>query len=139
MHGAFHIIKDGKKIKKITQSTDKALYEKLEEILNDDNKDIVCVFQSENKLESIQSNAYLSHCYKKLAELSGNLVIIGSSLDDNDDHIFNQINNSQIKKVFISTLKINEDKNRERARTKFPEKEIYLFDANTISYEMPEP
>lgn len=138
LHGAFHIIKEGKEIKKITQSTDKALYEKLEEILNDDNKDIVCIFQSENKLDAIQDNPYLLHCYNKLAELTGNLVIIGSSLDNNDNHIFKQINNSQIKKVFISTLKRDEDENRERARLKFPKKDIYLFDASTISYEIPD-
>lgn len=30
LHGAFHIIQDGEKIKKITQETDKALYNKLE-------------------------------------------------------------------------------------------------------------
>ncbi len=105
LHGAFHIIKDGKYIKKITQSTDKALYEKLEELLNDDHKDIVCVFQSENKLDAIQNNPYLLHCYNKLSELTGNMVIIGSSLDDNDNYIFRKINESEIKNIYVSALK----------------------------------
>ena len=138
LHGAFHIIKDGDYIKKITQSTDKALYEKLEELLNNDKKDIVCVFQSENKLDAIQDNPYLLHCYNKLAELTGNLVIIGSSLDDNDNHIFHKINESEIKNIYVSALKKEVDTYSEKLREKFPEKNLYLFDAETISYEIPD-
>src|SRR5690606_13625742 len=51
LHGAFHIYKDKIFIKKITQESDKALYEKLETILNKDDQEVVCVFQSENKLD----------------------------------------------------------------------------------------
>lgn len=136
LHGAFHIIQEGKTTKKITQETDKALYEKLEELLNSNGKDIVCVFQSENKIEAIKNNAYLSHCYEKLASLSGNIVIIGSSLADNDDHIFKQINDSQIECVFISSLKNDFQKNKTIAEQKFPDKTVCFFDAETISYEI---
>src|SRR3546814_7953517 len=77
LHGAFHIYKDGKSIKKITQQTDRALYDRLESILNDEEQEIVCVFQSENKLGAIGENAYLSKCYDSIGKLSGNLVILG--------------------------------------------------------------
>jgi Cu+-exporting ATPase len=76
------VIRDGKEIKKITQETDKALYTKLEEVLNNEEQDVVCVFQSSNKIEAIKENSYLLNCYNKLSSLSGNMVIIGSSLDD---------------------------------------------------------
>ena len=135
LHGAFHIYKDGEKIKKITQETDKALYNKLEDILNTEGKDIVCVFQSTDKLDVIKENAYLRHCYEKLSELSGNLVIIGSSLADNDNHIFNQINASKIENIFISSLLKDVEKNQEMAKQKFPDKKIIMFDAESISYE----
>lgn len=138
LHGAFHITKDGKKIKKITQSTDKALYEKLEDILNDDDKDIVCIFESENKLDAIQDNPYLLHCYNKLAELTGNMVIIGSSLDDNDNYIFRMINESEIQNIYVSALKKDVETYSEKLREKFPNKNLYLFDAETISYELPD-
>lgn len=137
LHGAFHIIQDGKSTKKITQETNKALYNKLEEILNSDGKGIVCVFQSENKIDTIKNNRYLSHCYEKLSSLSGNIVIIGSSLADNDNHIFGQINNSKISNVFISSLPKEFEKNMNMAMQKFSNKNVYLFDADTISYEMP--
>jgi hypothetical protein len=137
LHGAFHIYKDGRKIKKITQESDKALYEKLEEILNNEEQDIVCVFQQENKIDAINQNEYLLNCYTKLGSLTGNMVIIGSSLADNDNHIFKQINNSGIETVFISSLMREIEKNFELAKRRFPSKKIYLFDAETISYEVP--
>ena len=134
LHGAFHIYKDGEVFKKITQQSDKALYEKLEDVLNNDEQEVVCVFQRSNKTDAINNNNYLKHCFNKLACLSGNLVIIGSSLADNDDHIFEQINSSPIETIYISAFG-KMDEVFEAAKSKFPNKEIYLFDAKTISYE----
>ena len=105
LHGAFHIYKNGKSIYKITQDNDKALYSKLEEILNHEEMSIVCVFKQDDKLDTIKENEYLLKCYNKLETLSGNMVIIGSSLADNDNHIFSQIEKSNVKRLFISTLK----------------------------------
>lgn len=136
LHGAFHIYKDGKFVKKITQNTEKALYDKLEQVINDEEKDIVCVFQQNNKTDVIESNGYLLKCLNKLGELKGNMVIIGSSLADNDDHIFEKINNSDINTVYISTLKSEKENNFHLAQKKFPLKNIVLFDAETISYEI---
>lgn len=136
LHGAFHIYKDGELTKKITQQSDKALYERLEEIINSDNKDIVCIFQHKDKLNVIENDDYLSNCLNKLGELSGNMIIIGSSLADNDNHIFNQIESSNIETVYISTLEKEAEKYYKLAKDKFPSKSIYLFNAETISYEI---
>lgn len=136
LHGAFHIYKDGIRTKKITQQSDKALYERLEEILNSDNKDIVCVFQHKDKQEAINEDEYLLNCFNKLGELSGNIMIIGSSLADNDNHIFNKIESSNIDNVYISSLQKDVVKNYELAKEKFPTKNIYLFNAETITYEI---
>lgn len=138
LHGAFHIYKDGQSIKKITQSSNKALYQRLEEILNSEKKEIVCIFQSEDKETAINENPYLCKCLSKLGELSGNMVIIGSSLADNDDHIFNQINNSNINTLYISTLDKYKEDTYKIASTKFSTKTIHLFDAKSISYKLPE-
>jgi len=112
------------------------LYEKLEDVLNDEKQDVVCVFQHKDKTDVINNNEYLKHCFDKLGQLSGNLVIIGSSLADNDDHIFRQINNSHIDNLYISAF--GDKKNiLETSKSKFPNKNIKLFDAETISYELP--
>lgn len=136
LHGAFHIFKDGISTKKITQLSDKALYERLEEILNSDNKDIVCVFQHKDKQNVIEKDEYLLNCFNKLGELSGNMIVIGSSLADNDNHIFNQIESSNVETVYISTLQKDAERFSKLAKDKFPSKNIYLFDAETISYEI---
>lgn len=136
LHGAFHIYKDGKSVRKITQ-TDKALYERVEDILNDDELDLVCIFQTENKIDEIEKNPYLTRYLNKLKSLSGTMVIIGSSLDDNDNHIFDAIAKSNIETLYISTLDKDKEKTIEKASNKFPSKSIHLFDAKTISYELP--
>lgn len=137
LHGAFHIYKDGKSIKKITQQSDQALYDRLEKILNNDEQEVVCIFQTENKLEAIKENDYLTNCYDKLAELSGNLVILGCSLSENDMHIFDNINQSEIENIYISTTKYNEEIVA-NAKSIFPDKKIDFIDVATISYELPE-
>lgn len=138
LHGAFHIYRDGKREKKITQQSDKALYDRLENILNDGEQEIVCVFQSENKMNVINESDYLKNCFNKLATLSGKMVMIGSSLADNDNHIFEQINNSDIDTIYISSISNDKEKNQELAKKKFPSKNLFLFDAESISYELPD-
>lgn len=138
LHGAFHIYKDGKSVKKITQQSDKALYERLEEILNNEEQDVVCVFQQDDKIDAINQNEYLLNCYNKLSGLTGNMVIIGSSLADNDNHVFEQINNSHIDAVYISIMAKEIEKISELAKAKFPSKEVYFFDAESVSYELPD-
>lgn len=136
LHGAFHICKEGKSIRKITQ-TDKALYERVEDILNNEELDLVCIFQTENKIDEIEKNPYLTKCLNKLKTLSDTMVIIGSSLDDNDDHIFDAIAKSNIETLYISTMEKKKEETFEKAVKKFPLKSIHLFDATSISYEMP--
>ena len=64
------------------------------------------------------------------------MVIIGCSLSDNDDHIFAQISNSNIDNIYISAFK-DKEVFAQKAKGKFPQKNVYLFDADTISYEFP--
>lgn len=137
LHGAFHIYKEGSLVKKITQKTDKALYDRLETILNNEEQDVVCVFQNDDKLSSIKGNEYLSTCYNKLKSLSGNIVIIGSSLSENDSHIFEAINNSSIENIYISTRSTSITKTRDAAMKCFSSKNLFFFDRDTISYSLP--
>ncbi len=137
LHGAFHIYKDETEYKKITQTSDKALYDKLEEILNNDEKEIVCIFQAENKIDEINKSEYLKKSYNKLSKLSGRMVIIGCSLSENDNHIYEQISNSKIDTLYISSRESSKESVYKKAKTLFSNKEIILFDRETISYELP--
>lgn len=135
IHGAFHILVKGEKRYKVTQETDKALYTKLQDLLNQEGNDVLCVFQADNKIEAVEQDPYLSHCLNKLAELKGALVVLGCSLSDNDSHIFDRINQSQIQDIYISYYK-NCEETYVRDISLFPEKNVYVFDAETISYNI---
>lgn len=135
LHGAFHIYVSGGDTRKITQTSDKALYTKLEEIINKDNHDILTIFQSSEKEAVIHDSEYLVNCLAKLETLEGSLILIGCSLSENDEHIFRYVNNSNLTNIYISYYK---DANAvvNSARQHFPNKNIILFDAETISYSI---
>ena len=138
LHGSFHIYKDKKQelIKKITQNQDKALYERLEKIINSEEKEIICILagESDEKKQEIEENTYLKKSLEKLSNLSGKLVILGSCLGENDKHIFEQITRSSITSIYISTCPNKKEEDDNKARNIFPDKEIILFDHETISY-----
>jgi len=134
LHGAFHIYQKNGNNYKITQDSDKALYEKLEEILESDNEEVVCVFTDDNKDTEIKKNEYLNNAYKRLVTLKGAMVIIGVSLSDNDKHIFSNINKSEVDTIYISSKKSNKKEDYNKATKIFKDKKVILFDQETISY-----
>ena len=136
LHGSFHIYKKRELVKKITQTQAKAFHEHLEEVVQANEEDVICVFtnKSENKMNQITVNEYLNKCFNKLSGLSGIIVILGSSLADNDGHIFNAIKQSRINKIYISSSRKKKSENFRKANNLFPGKEIVLFDRETISY-----
>lgn len=56
----------------------------------------------ERKKVRIQHNPYLSYCFERLGRLEGVLFIYGHSFDENDRHIFDQIRESHVIRVFVS-------------------------------------
>ncbi|UTC64012.1 DUF4917 family protein [Treponema sp. OMZ 788] len=134
LHGAFHIYKKGQSVYKITQQSEKALYQRIEEIVENAEENILCIFSDKNKEKEIQDEAYFINGLNKLECLEGVLVILGCALSDNDAHIFTQIQKSKIAKVYIASFKDAVDKNMKKAKKWFPEKEIIFFDIETITY-----
>lgn len=134
LHGAFHIYKKGKSIYKITQQSEKALYQRIEEIVENGRENILCIFSDKNKQAEIKGETYFTNGLNKLESLEGTLVILGSALSDNDAHIFTQIQKSKIHKVYISSFETDIDDNMKKAKKWFPKKEIIFFDIKTITY-----
>ena len=137
LHGAFHIKKNRRTIQKITAKRNKAFCEKLEEAVHSEDKEIICVLKnrSEDKMGDINANNYLKKCFEDLSGVTGALVILGSSLDKSDQHIFDQINQSNVTKIYISSSKEHKGRDINWAKQLFyNQKEITLFDYKTISY-----
>jgi len=58
---------------------------------------------SSQKINSINSSAYLSFCFERLKRIQGHLFIHGSSFGDNDSHIYESIfSNKDIKRLYVS-------------------------------------
>ncbi len=136
LHGAFHIYKSGNFIKKIEQGENTPLYKKLEQIIYREEKEMILVFSNDGKKEQIQEDSYLKRGYEKLSQLNGVMVVIGSSFDDNDSHIFSQIEESGINKIYVacnpSSKKIGSF--CDRVKNRLSDKNIIFFDRNTVSY-----
>ena len=62
------------------------------------------------------------------------MVIIGSSLSDNDQHIFDNIKKSKIDTVYFAGKESNMKKDYNKASTMFTNKKVILFDRDSITY-----
>ena len=136
LHGAFQILESKGSIKKITAKQNKSFVQKLEDAIHSENEGVVCVLtnQSEAKKADIEKNKYLKKCFDDLSKIDGALVIFGSSLSDNDGHIFNQVIESPVKNVYISSCNNKKENDYQKARKIFKNKDIVLFDYETVSY-----
>ena len=137
LHGSFHIVNKAKKISKIEAKQNKSFCEKLEKEIDAENSDIVCVLKgkSKEKEKAIHESTYLKKCFDDLGKIDGSLVILGSSLDENDAHIFSQIKKSNVSNIYISSCPDKAKDDLKKASEWFKDKEISLFDYETISYK----
>lgn len=104
IHGAMHIFSDGSDIEKLSYTNlGIPLADQVKQAIDED---IFPVFISEgsteHKLARIKKNGYLSRTFSSLKSITGNLFIFGHSIRDEDDHVFDFINqNNKNLKIFI--------------------------------------
>jgi hypothetical protein len=90
LHGALHLYDTGIEMQKFTWvNTQIPLIEQIRAALN---QNFYPVFVSEGtsdeKVDRIRHNDYLSKMYRGFTQIKDNLVVFGHSLDECDDHIF---------------------------------------------------
>lgn len=104
LHGALHLYEYGSLIKKHASGDNGNTIVEQVHIKLDEGAFPLFVSEptSEKKKEKILHNQYLNYCYSALRELEGCLFIYGHSLDENDNHIFSQIQESGITHVYVS-------------------------------------
>lgn len=145
LHGGLHLFDRGTETIKLTfcrtsEALKKQIYKNLV-------SEIYPVFISEGtskeKLEKIRHNYYLSHCYKALKSQPGSLVIFGTSLKSNDDHIKKAILDGKFTNIFIGVYsdedfvaaEIFRDEVEEKNQQKKvkSQKAVYLYDARSVN------
>jgi hypothetical protein len=148
LHGGLHLFEKSPNVIKVTYSrTGKPLKE---QIMNKLDSDIYPVFVSEGtykeKLKKIRSNYYLNYCYRQFRRLSGVLLIFGTALKSNDEHIKKAIidistEEGKLDCLFIGVFdKEKELKDAEKFKEEFESKsskkkprKAFLYDATTVN------
>lgn len=118
LHGGLHLFDTGEEIKKLAyKGSGDSIIDQVRENLT---KGRFPLFVSEptadKKKSRIERNPYLNYCYRKLAELNSSLVVFGHSVQDNDKHIFDQIQRSGVARVYVSLY--GDENTPSNARTK---------------------
>ncbi|MBM7073490.1 DUF4917 family protein [Shewanella sp. 202IG2-18] len=137
LHGGLHLYDTGSKIEKhrFNADHDVSIIDKVRDNLDLGNFPLfVSEPSSQKKLEKIKHNPYLNDCYKSLGKLGGELFIHGHSIDENDKHIFDQINNSDISKVYVSIFgdeSSDANKVSKANATRFIDVPVVFYDAST--------
>lgn len=105
LHGGMHLYEDRGIIKKHTfnRIASEGIVSKVQKNLSEGKFPVfVSEPSSDKKLERIKHQEYLWRCYNSLKDMRGYLFIHGHSIDDNDEHIFTQIDNSWLARICIS-------------------------------------
>jgi hypothetical protein len=116
LHGSLFIFQqEYSTLKMKKSSTHRSLIEVIAEHLNDNKYPLfISEGSSEKKLEAIRLNPYLNFCFEKLQKNENeNIVVYGSSLSEQDEHIINAIN-SNYKNIAISIYSYDKKKQLEK-------------------------
>lgn len=142
IHGAMHIFSDGSDIEKLSYANlGVPLAEQVKQAIDQDRFPVfISEGSTEHKLARIKKNGYLSRTFSSLKSIKGNLFIFGHSIRDEDDHVFDFINqNNRTLKIFIGLFgEPSEPHNQviinkvERWRKCYPSKIFELYDSASV-------
>jgi len=104
LHGALHLYTaEGEVRKMVWNTTGIPLMEQVKEALEKKKYPlVVSEGGSQSKSERIEASSYLSNCLRKFANIRGSLFLYGSSLSQQDDHIWDVIaTNTSLPRLFV--------------------------------------
>lgn len=104
LHGALHLFIGDDGLRKITwKRTERALIDQVRDQLRARRYPLyVAEAESPAKLARINQSGYLTRALRSLAGCSNGLVVLGHSLDPNDDHIFQAVVRSTVARMAVS-------------------------------------
>lgn len=142
IHGAMHIFSDGFDIEKLSYTNlSVPLADQVKIAIEQDRFPVfISEGTTEHKLARIKKNGYLSRTFSSLKSIKDNLFIFGHSIRDEDDHVFDFINqNNKNLKMFIGLYgEPSEAHNKiiinkvEGWRKKYPKKSFEFYDTSSI-------
>lgn len=135
LHGGLHIYDTSTSIKKLKWSDDAELTI-VRQVRDNLEGNRFPLFVSEpshmKKKDKILHNPYLDFCFQKLSKLENILYIYGHSFDESDKHIFDELNESGIKKVYVSIYGDENAPNNQRTKANAL---TYLSNLDVVFYK----
>jgi hypothetical protein len=108
LHGALHLVVGGSGITwKLRRSAMQTVLDQFGEPIDDDHNArplLVTEGTARDKLRAIEANAYLAHSLQTLRSLELPLVVFGSSLGTQDDHLLDALNEHPQRRIAVSML-----------------------------------
>ena len=140
LHGALHIFDKGNKIIKNTYSrTGEILkFQTYRNLLKDIYPIFISEGTSEMKRRKILHNALLTHEYKSLTGKGGDLVIFGTVLKTNDEHIRKAVldgnESKRFKRIYMGVFSEDDKRAAEAFKIEAEQKGkiCFLYDATTV-------
>lgn len=139
LHGALHLFDTIFGVIKEEYSNSKSLISKIRDKIKKENYPLfVTASNSEEKLNFIKHNPYLSYCYNQLSNITGYLITFGFNFGEYDEHIIDAINHAskdtrspRLSSIYISTYSDEDKKHIEEIQDKFKCK-LCVFDAKEV-------
>lgn len=140
LHGGLHIYEDDSTVKKLAHAhADVAIIDQVQGNLNLGKFPLfVSEPSADKKRKRIERNPYLNYCFRALRNTEGTMVVLGHSMDPNDQHIFEQIRASRVANALVSIH--GDENNRTNTTTRAnaiaflqtPTRRVEFFDASTV-------
>jgi hypothetical protein len=138
LHGALHLVVSGSGVTwKLRRGAMQTLLDQFGEPIDDDPHArplLVTEGTARDKLRAIDGNAYLAHSLQRLRTRDQALIVFGSSLSSQDDHLLDAINEHPKRAIAVS---LRPDKSRALAArqadiyARLQTDELYFFDSTT--------
>jgi hypothetical protein len=142
LHGClFFYLDEHNILSKLTNQACATIPQQIRKYLESGKKPLIVLEgKYEEKLDIIRSSPYLHHAFESFGNLSGNLFIFGFSLNEHSDkHLIDQIQNSNVKNIFLGNHNSTEDELNEKSNllttTTHSKKKrnIFVFNSNEAS------
>ena len=137
-HGAMHLVVGGTgETWKLRGASSASLLDQFGGPIEDDpgaRPLLVTEGTARDKLRAIEGNSYLAHCLARLRAVKVPVVVFGASLDEQDGHLLDALNEHASRPIAVSMIERNLRDSRVRQReiyARLNTDELLFFDAAT--------
>lgn len=154
LHGALHLYTEEGEVHKRKSEMNAVIVDQVKKGLAKGQYPIIVTEGSSvEKKKRIEASSYLNWCHRRFTKIDGTLVVFGSSLDPQDDHLWGEIvENPQVTNLAVGVygngtsisgqetiLRAKKIRARRKSSIWAPPLKLYFFNTKTASVWTPKP